>query len=58
MSDFPTQSDLFKVGRDEILAKNSKLRRDVVERDGSDANILVSTMAAIGAWPVPTPAGV
>lgn len=48
MSDFPTQSDLFKVGRDEILAKNSKLRRDVVERDGSDANILVSTMSAIG----------
>ena len=48
MTAFPSYSDLFRVGRDEILAKNSRLRRDVVERDGSDANAIVATNAGVG----------
>lgn len=48
MGDFPTYSQLFRVGRDEILGNNSKLTRAVMERQGSDANILVGGMTAIG----------
>lgn len=48
MSDFPTYDTLFRVGRDEILAKNSRLRRDVVEREGTDANAIVATNAGVG----------
>lgn len=48
MSDFPTFNDLFRVGRDEILARNSSLRRDVIEREGTDANALVAATAAVG----------
>jgi hypothetical protein len=36
------------VARDEIMAHNSRLRRDVVEREGTDANVLVSAMVAVG----------
>ncbi len=48
MSDFPTQADLVRVARDEILAKNSRLRRDVIERDGTDANAIVAGIAGVG----------
>jgi len=46
--DFPTSNDLFRIGRDEILALNPLVTRDAIERDGSDANIIVAGMAAIG----------
>jgi hypothetical protein len=48
MADFPTQPDLFRVGRDEILKQNSLLSAAVVARDGSDANLLVAAGAAMG----------
>jgi hypothetical protein len=48
MGDFPTRQDLFRVARDEILTLNSKLSLDSVERDGSDANVLVNSDTAIG----------
>ena len=48
MADFPTFSELFRIGRDEILGNNSQLTRAVIERQGSDANILVAGMTAIG----------
>lgn len=48
MSDFPSYDDLFRVARDEILAKNARLRRDVIERDGTDANAIVAAMAGVG----------
>jgi uncharacterized phage protein gp47/JayE len=46
--DFPSFWSLFRVGRDEILARSSRLTRAVVEREGSDANALVAVSAAIG----------
>jgi len=47
MPDAPTFSDLFRTGRDEILLRNALVSRDAVERDGSDANILVAAAAAM-----------
>lgn len=47
MPDIPSFSDLFRVGRDEVLSKNAKLSRDAVEREGMDANILVAAAAAM-----------
>lgn len=46
--DFPSMKDLQQIGRDEILARQSKLTVDAVDRDGSDANVLVASSAAIG----------
>lgn len=46
--DFPSFRDLFRIARDEILARNPLITRDAVERDGSDANIIVAGMAAVG----------
>jgi|WetSurSiteA1Bulk_404760.scaffolds.fasta_scaffold08588_2 uncharacterized phage protein gp47/JayE len=48
MPNLPTFSELFRVGRDEILARESRLSKDVVEREGSDANVLVAAEAAVG----------
>lgn len=48
MADFPTFEDLFRVARDEILSRNTKVSRDVVERQGSDANIIAASAAAVG----------
>lgn len=47
MPDLPTFSDLFRIGRDEILTKNSKLSRDAVEREGMDANVLLAGACAV-----------
>lgn len=44
--DFPSFEDLFRVARDEALIRNTKLSRDAVEREGSDANILIAAAAA------------
>lgn len=48
MADFPTFQDLFRVGRDEILSRNSALTRQVIERQGSDANVLNASASAVG----------
>ena len=48
MSDFPSQDVLFRVFRDEVLARNEKLALDAVERDGADANVLGASACAVG----------
>ncbi len=48
MPDLPNFPALFRVARDEALARNAKISRDAIERDGTDANILVAGAAAIG----------
>jgi len=40
--DFPTFTDLFQRGRNEILSRQGLLSRESVEREGSDANVLVA----------------
>lgn len=47
MPDLPTFQDLFRVGRDEALARNGSLTRDVIDRSGSDANVVVGAGAAM-----------
>lgn len=46
MGDFPNRQDLFRVARDEILSINAKLTKEAVEREGSDANVLVNAGVA------------
>lgn len=46
--DFPHESDLFRVGRDEALRRSGKLTLQAIERDGSDINIDVAVSAATG----------
>lgn len=42
MADFPTRNDLFRTARDRILVLNGRLSADVVQRDGTDANVMVA----------------
>ena len=46
--DFPTAQDLFRIARDEVLTRNPDLKRDIVERDGTDANALTAAGVGIG----------
>jgi hypothetical protein len=46
--DFATFQDLFRIARDEVLARSAKITRDAVEREGSDANVLVAAACAVG----------
>lgn len=46
MADLPTFDELFRVARDEIVAKNVKLTAAAVDRDGTDVNALVAAIAA------------
>jgi uncharacterized phage protein gp47/JayE len=46
--DRPTYQDLFRIGRTTITAPPSQITTAVVDREGSDANILVATAASIG----------
>lgn len=48
MADFPTFNDLFRIARDEVLTRNSDLTREIVEREGSDANALTAAGVAVG----------
>lgn len=48
MADFPTSNDLFRVARDEVLARNTALTREIVEKAGSDANALTAAGVAVG----------
>lgn len=47
MADFPTRADLFRVARDRILGLNGQLSAEVVQRDGTDANIMVAGGSAM-----------
>ncbi len=44
--DFPSFSTLFRTARNEALARNPQLTRGAIDRDGSDANILVAAATA------------
>lgn len=46
MADFPSFQTLFTLARNEMLARNGQLSRAVIDREGSDANILVAAAAA------------
>lgn len=46
--DFPTFQDLFRIGRDEALSKNPRLTREIIEREGTDANAMLAGSTAIG----------
>src|ERR1700733_3774415 len=46
--DFPTSGDLFRISRDEMLARNANLNADVIEREGTDANAFTAGAAATG----------
>lgn len=48
MPDFPTRADLFRILRDEVLSQNAKLSLEAVERDGTDANVLLAASAEAG----------
>lgn len=45
--DFPNFTDYFRRGRNEALRRNRALALSAIERDGSDANILVASGAAM-----------
>jgi uncharacterized phage protein gp47/JayE len=47
MSDFPTFSVFFRTGRDEILTRNENLALTAVDRDGSDANVMLAGAGAM-----------
>lgn len=44
--DFLTFKDLFRAARDEALSRNPRLTQDAIDRDGSDANVLVASASA------------
>lgn len=44
--DFPSFPTLFQIARNEALVRNASLTRDAIEREGSDANILVASACA------------
>jgi uncharacterized phage protein gp47/JayE len=46
MADFPTFQELFRIERDEMLSRNGELTREIIEREGSDANLIVAGGAA------------
>ena len=44
--DFPNFQTLFQIARNEALVRNPQLSQDAIEREGSDANILIATACA------------
>lgn len=44
--DFPNFQTLFQIARNEALAKNAQLTQDAIDREGSDANILIASAVA------------
>lgn len=42
MADFPTRQDFFRIARDEVLRLRGEITREVMERPGSDANIMAN----------------
>ena len=47
--DFPNFQTLFQIARNEALARNSSMTRDAIEREGSDANIMIAAAVAAAA---------
>lgn len=47
MADLPSFDRLFRLARNEILSRQPALSLDIVERPGSDANILVAAATAV-----------
>lgn len=48
MADFPTFQDLFRISRDEALIRSNALTRQIVEREGTDANAMVAVGPNVG----------
>lgn len=46
--DFPTFQDLFRISRDEVLIRSARLTRQIVEREGTDANALTALGPNVG----------
>lgn len=46
--DFPTFQELFRIQRDEMLSRNGQLTREIIERQGSDTNLIAAGAAAVG----------
>jgi uncharacterized phage protein gp47/JayE len=46
VADFPSFQTLFRIARNEALIRNPQLTQTAIERDGSDANILVASACA------------
>ena len=46
--DFPTHRDLFRIARDEVLLKNGHLTKEIIEREGTDANAVTAASAGVG----------
>ena len=44
--DFPNFQTLFQIARNEALVRNPQLSQDAIEREGSDANILIASACA------------
>ena len=47
MPDSPSFPVLFRVARDEVMLRPGRLKRQIVEREGTDANILVAAGVAV-----------
>lgn len=45
--DFPNRQELFRVARDKVLQLEGRITRESIERPGTDANIITSTMVAL-----------
>ena len=48
MADLPSASDLFRIGKAEMLFRNGRLSPEEIDRKGSDLNNLVASAAAMG----------
>lgn len=48
MPDMPTFNELFLIARDEHLARNGKISRQVLETPGTEANAICAAVAAVG----------
>lgn len=47
MPDLPRFTDFFAIARGELLSRQALITRDVVDRDGTDANVLLAAQAAM-----------
>lgn len=48
LQSFRTFEDVFNAAKREILQRNGRLRKEIVERDGSDVNLIVGAVAGGG----------
>lgn len=48
MPDLPSFDDLFRIGRDTALQRQSRLALEAIDREGSDANALTAVSASMG----------